>query len=92
MQITKAVAAGSLILMASLAPEAGAQSIAQRVASVRDGKVRMTFAARPDLCGWGMVSAQTAISIADPAAAGRTTGMRTLPTMMSAAEARAGSL
>ena len=53
MQMTKAVAAGSLILMASLAPGADAQSIAQRVASVRDGKVRMTFAARPDLCGWG---------------------------------------
>jgi len=53
MQITKAVAAGSLMLMASLAPGAGAQSISQRVASVRDGKVRMTFAARPDLCGWG---------------------------------------
>ena len=53
MQITKAVAAGSLMLMASLAPSANAQSIAQRVASVRDGKVRMTFASRPDLCGWG---------------------------------------
>jgi hypothetical protein len=53
MQITKAVAAGSPSESASLAPEADAQSIAQRVASVRDGKVRMTFAARPDLCGWG---------------------------------------
>jgi HEAT repeat protein len=53
MQLTKAVAAGSLILMASLAPGADAQSIAQRAGSVRDGKVRMTFAPRPDLCGWG---------------------------------------
>ena len=53
MQIIKAVAAGSLVLMASLAPRADAQSIAQRVAAVRDGKVRMTFASRPDLCGWG---------------------------------------
>jgi hypothetical protein len=53
MQITRTVAAGSLILMASLAPSANAQSISQRVASVRDGKVRMTFASRPDLCGWG---------------------------------------
>jgi hypothetical protein len=53
MKITWTVAAGSLMLMASLAPSADAQSIAQRVASVRDGKVRMTFASRPDLCGWG---------------------------------------
>ena len=53
MNITKTVAAGSLMLMASLAPSADAQSIAQRVASVRDGKVRMTYASRPDLCGWG---------------------------------------
>ncbi|HEY8165752.1 MAG TPA: HEAT repeat domain-containing protein [Gemmatimonadaceae bacterium] len=30
-----------------------AQSIAQRVASAPDGKVRMTFAARPDICGHG---------------------------------------
>lgn len=53
MLMIKAVAAGSLMLMASLAPRADAQSIARRVASVRDGKVRMTFASRPDLCGWG---------------------------------------
>ena len=53
MQITRTVAAGSLMLMASLAPRADAQSIAQRIASVRDGKIRMTFAGRPDLCGWG---------------------------------------
>src|SRR4029079_17450376 len=30
-----------------------AQSIAHRVQSVRDGKVRMTYASRPELCGWG---------------------------------------
>jgi HEAT repeat protein len=55
MQITrKAVAAGSLIFLASLAPSGSeAQSIARRVAAVRDGKVRMTYASRPDLCGWG---------------------------------------
>jgi len=36
------------------APRASfAQSIAQRVASAPDGKVRMTFAARPDVCGHG---------------------------------------
>ena len=40
--------------MACLLPrESEAQSIAQRVQSVRDGKVRMTYASRPDLCGWG---------------------------------------
>ncbi len=32
---------------------AEAQSIASRVASVRDGKVRFTFASRPDVCGYG---------------------------------------
>jgi len=54
MQIIRAVAAGSLIFLASLAPgDSEAQSIARRVASVRDGKVRMTYPARPDLCGWG---------------------------------------
>jgi hypothetical protein len=30
-----------------------AQSLAQRIASAPDGKVRMTFAARPDVCGHG---------------------------------------
>jgi hypothetical protein len=30
-----------------------AQSLAQRIASAPDGKVRMTFAARPDICGHG---------------------------------------
>lgn len=46
-----------LVLAAALAagaPQcATAQSIAQRVASAPDGKVRMTFAARPDVCGHG---------------------------------------
>ncbi|UCC48538.1 MAG: HEAT repeat domain-containing protein [Gemmatimonadota bacterium] len=36
-----------------LAPTAYGQSIADRVAEVRDGKVRMSFAARPDVCGNG---------------------------------------
>ncbi len=31
----------------------GAQSIAQRVANVQSGTVRMSFAARPDICGYG---------------------------------------
>ena len=46
--------AGTLAVVACLLPrESGAQSIAQRVASARDGKVRMTFASRDDICGWG---------------------------------------
>ena len=36
-----------------LAPTAYGQSIADRVAEVRDGKVRMSLAARPDVCGNG---------------------------------------
>jgi hypothetical protein len=30
-----------------------AQGLVSRIASVRDGRVRMTFAARPDVCGYG---------------------------------------
>jgi hypothetical protein len=46
--------AGALIVTACLLPrESKAQSIARRVQAVRDGKVRMTYASRPDLCGWG---------------------------------------
>jgi hypothetical protein len=36
-----------------IAGEAGAQSLASRVSSVRDGKVRLTFAAKPGVCGYG---------------------------------------
>jgi hypothetical protein len=44
----------ALIVVASLITrEVKAQSIANRVASVRDGKVRMTFASRPEVCGGG---------------------------------------
>src|SRR6185369_8065486 len=44
----------ALVVGACLLPaESEAQSIAQRVQAVRDGKVRMTYASRPDLCGWG---------------------------------------
>lgn len=43
-----------LVVVATLFPRrADAQSVARRVATVRDGKVRMAFAARPDVCGWG---------------------------------------
>ena len=44
----------ALAVRACLLPgESEAQSITQRVQAVREGKVRMTFASRPDLCGWG---------------------------------------
>ena len=44
----------ALVVIASLITrEVKAQSIANRVASVRDGKVRMTFASRPEVCGGG---------------------------------------
>ena len=46
--------AGALAVTACLLPsKSEAQSIARRVEAVRDGKVRMTYASRPDLCGWG---------------------------------------
>lgn len=48
------IAAGALVVTACLLPrESEAQSIARRVQAVRDGKVRMVYASRPDLCGWG---------------------------------------
>jgi hypothetical protein len=44
----------ALVVIASfVSRDAEAQSIASRVANVRDGKVRFTFAARPDVCGFG---------------------------------------
>lgn len=39
------------LLLASTTVTAQAQSIASRVAGVKNGVVRMTFAARPDICG-----------------------------------------
>ena len=43
----------TLVIIACLIPPmAEAQSIARRVASVRDGKVRMSFAAKDDICGY----------------------------------------
>jgi hypothetical protein len=42
-----------LAVLAVLAPVAPAQSIASRVARVSNGTVRMTFAARPGICGSG---------------------------------------
>ena len=47
------IVSAALVVTAWLLPgESEAQSIAQRVQAVRDGKVRMTYASRPDLCGW----------------------------------------
>lgn len=43
----------SLVLLALLGAPLDAQPIAQRVARVSDGSVRMSFAARPDVCGRG---------------------------------------
>lgn len=40
-------------LLAAAAP-AGAQSLAERVSAAPDGAVRVTFAAKPDLCGDGV--------------------------------------
>jgi hypothetical protein len=52
--IKRYAAAGTLVVAACLLPRAAeAQSIASRVAQVRDGKVRMSFASRDDICGWG---------------------------------------
>lgn len=45
--------AQSAIVLALLGAPLGAQPIAQRIARVSDGSVRMSFAARPDVCGRG---------------------------------------
>ena len=52
-RIASLAAAGALVVVACIIPpRVEAQAIAQRVSSVRDGKVRMSFAARPDICGF----------------------------------------
>ena len=45
--------------LAVYAPTVSAQSIASRVARVKDGTVRMAFASRPDVCGNGRGSINT---------------------------------
>jgi hypothetical protein len=53
MNIKSLALAVSAIVVASFLPtRAEAQSIASRVAAVRDGKVRFTFPAKPDVCGF----------------------------------------
>lgn len=49
-----AIAAASLIVVASfISREVEAQSLANKVSAARDGKVRMSFAAKKDICGYG---------------------------------------
>ncbi|HVF40119.1 MAG TPA: HEAT repeat domain-containing protein [Gemmatimonadaceae bacterium] len=53
-KISSLLIAGSLVVVAGWLPgRAQAQGIARRVSSAPDGKVRFTFASRPDLCGHG---------------------------------------
>lgn len=52
-RIRPVTAASALAMMVCLVlPRAEAQATAQRVSAIREGKVRMTFAARPDICGY----------------------------------------
>lgn len=47
-----ALAASAILLASMIPPKLEAQPIASRVASARDGKVRFSFPARPDICGY----------------------------------------
>lgn len=47
-----AIAASAIIAVSLLSPRVEAQSIASRVAAAHDGKVRFTFPAKPDICGY----------------------------------------
>ena len=52
--MTNRIGIAAFIVIASfVSREAGAQSLASRVAAARDGKVRVTFASRPEICGYG---------------------------------------
>src|SRR5215212_5540391 len=48
-----AAALGAALLTVAPAPYAGAQSLADRVASGGDGAIQFSFAARPGVCGNG---------------------------------------
>lgn len=48
-----AIAATLVVVASFISREAEGQSVASRVAAVRNGKVRMTFASRPEICGFG---------------------------------------
>lgn len=47
-----ALAASAIVVVSLIPPRLEAQSIASRVASAADGKVRFTFAAKPEVCGY----------------------------------------
>ena len=54
MQISRILRGLALVVIASFISRATqAQSLASRVANARDGKVRFTFAPKPDVCGYG---------------------------------------
>lgn len=54
MKVTQIALAASLVVVASfVSRQAESQSLASRVAAARDGKVRFTFASRPEVCGGG---------------------------------------
>ena len=51
--IASLAAAGALVVLACvIPPRAEAQNLARRLSGVRDGKVRMSFASRDDICGF----------------------------------------
>ena len=51
--IASLAAAGTLIVLACvIPPRAEAQNLARRLSGVRDGKIRMSFASRDDICGY----------------------------------------
>ena len=47
-----ALAASAIIVASMIPPKMDAQSIASRVSAAREGKVRFTFPAKPDICGY----------------------------------------
>jgi hypothetical protein len=51
--VTRALGISTVILAVLIPGKADAQSLARRIADAPDGKVRLEFAARPDLCGNG---------------------------------------
>jgi hypothetical protein len=48
-----AIAATLVVLASMIPPKAEAQNLARRVSQARDGRVRFTFASRPEICGYG---------------------------------------
>ena len=48
-----AIAAALVVVASMIPPKIEAQNLARRISQVRDGRVRFTFASRPDVCGYG---------------------------------------